>query len=202
VPGKFQAFLEMIVDVNRTIALEIIGPKGRAKFVPLLTTFFVAIFVLNFAKIFPLFMMPPTSRIAWPLFLAADSRGSSTSAWASRSRASPGTTSVGSCSRRGPQGALHHPDPDRAAVEPGAAAVHPGGAALRQHGRRPHPRGDHPGDDPRVPAVDAGGLDGGVFALIASPLVFAFELFIIALQAYIFTMLTAVYISSSMEAHH
>jgi F-type H+-transporting ATPase subunit a len=45
------------------------------------------------------------------------------------------------------------------------------------------------------------GLPVGVFGLLASPLVFAFELFIIGLQAYIFVMLTAVYIDSSMEAH-
>jgi F-type H+-transporting ATPase subunit a len=42
----------------------------------------------------------------------------------------------------------------------------------------------------------------GVFAVIISPLVFGFELLIIGLQAYIFTMLTAVYISSSVEPAH
>jgi F-type H+-transporting ATPase subunit a len=51
------------------IALDIIGPKGL-KFVPLLTTIFVFIFFMNVAKITPFLMLPPTSRIAWPLFLA------------------------------------------------------------------------------------------------------------------------------------
>ncbi|MEX0836245.1 MAG: F0F1 ATP synthase subunit A, partial [Nitriliruptor sp.] len=46
------------------------------------------------------------------------------------------------------------------------------------------------------------GLPVGILALLASPVVFIFELFIIALQAYIFTMLTAVYISSSVEPAH
>jgi F-type H+-transporting ATPase subunit a len=45
------------------------------------------------------------------------------------------------------------------------------------------------------------GLPVGILALGLSPAVFAFELFIIGLQAYIFTLLTAVYISSSMESH-
>jgi F-type H+-transporting ATPase subunit a len=45
------------------------------------------------------------------------------------------------------------------------------------------------------------GLPVGIAALAASPLVFGFEFFIISLQAYIFTMLTAVYIASSIEAH-
>ena len=41
----------------------------------------------------------------------------------------------------------------------------------------------------------------GVFGLVLAPVVFGFELFIIALQAYIFTMLTAVYIQSSIDIH-
>ena len=45
------------------------------------------------------------------------------------------------------------------------------------------------------------GFPVGVLALGLSPIVFAFELFVIGLQAYIFTLLTAVYISSSLESH-
>jgi F-type H+-transporting ATPase subunit a len=41
-----------------------------------------------------------------------------------------------------------------------------------------------------------------VIALIAAPLVFAFELLIIGLQAYIFIMLASVYIGSSVEPAH
>jgi F-type H+-transporting ATPase subunit a len=45
------------------------------------------------------------------------------------------------------------------------------------------------------------GLPIGIFGLVASPLVLGFELAIIALQAYVFTLLTAVYIGSSYETH-
>ena len=69
VPGKLQTALEGIVDFVRQIAIDIIGPKGL-KFVPLLTTMFVFIFFMNVAKITPFLMLPPTSRLAWPLFLA------------------------------------------------------------------------------------------------------------------------------------
>jgi F-type H+-transporting ATPase subunit a len=86
VPSKIQSVGELVIDFVRQIAIDIIGPKGL-KFVPLLTTFFVFVFFMNVAKITPFLMLPPTSRVAFPLFLAG-SPGSSTSASGSRSRVS------------------------------------------------------------------------------------------------------------------
>lgn len=200
VPGKLQAFLEMIIEFNRTIAMEIIGPKG-AKFVPLLTTFFVSIFALNVAKITPFLLLPPTSRAAWPLFLAMIS-------W---------TVYVGVGIKE--QGLIGYfgglafppgvPKPLYVILTPielvSALILRPFTLAVRLFANMVA------GHILVVitlvtihiflPSFPFGWMVG-VAALVASPLVFGFELFIIALQAYIFTMLTAVYISSSMEAHH
>ncbi len=199
VPGRFQALVEMLVDVNRNIAMEIIGPKGT-RFVPLLTTFFVAIFALNFAKIFPLFMMPPTARAAWPLFLALIS-------W---------LVFVGVGIKE--QGFGHYVG--GVLFPPGVPKVlyviltpiellstfvlRPFTLAVRLFANMV---AGHilvvitlSTIHIFLPSLPVGWTVGGM-ALLVSPLVFAFEFFIIGLQAYIFTMLTAVYISSSMEAH-
>jgi F-type H+-transporting ATPase subunit a len=200
VPGRFQGFLEMIVDLNRGIAVEIIGPKG-VRFVPLLTTFFVGIFALNLAKLFPLFMMPPTSRIAWPLFLAFLS-------WLVY--VGVGIKEQGLGHYFG--GVLFPPGVPKAlyiiltpiellsnfVLRPFTLAIRLFANMVAGHIlvvitlSTIHVF---------LPSMPVGWMVGG-FALLVSPIVFAFEFFIIALQAYIFTMLTAVYIGSSMEAHH
>jgi F-type H+-transporting ATPase subunit a len=197
VPGKLQSALEMVMDFVRGIILDIIGPKGL-KWAPLLTTMFVFIFFMNVAKITPFLMLPPTSRAAWPLFLALIS-------WAVY-------IFVG-FQEQGPRyitGVLFPSGVPKALyviltpieflstfiLRPFTLAVRLFANMVAGHilvvitlvtihvFLYPRP-----------------GLPVGIFGLIASPLVFGFELLIIALQAYIFTMLTAVYISSSMEAH-
>lgn len=199
VPGKLQAAIEMIVDVNRTIASDIIGPKG-AKFVPLLTTFFVGIFVLNLAKITPFMLLPPTGRIAWPLFLAVISWGVYVGV---------GIKEQGLAGYFGgvafPSGV---PKVLYVILTPieivSTLVLRPLTLAVRLFANMAA------GHILVVitlvtawiflPSFPVGWMIG-VFAVIAGPLVFGFELFIIGLQAYIFTMLTAVYIDSSMEAH-
>lgn len=70
VPGKFQAAMEAIVTFVRDyIAVEVIGPAGL-RFVPFLTTLFMFIFIGNFFEITPLVQFPTTSRMALPAFLA------------------------------------------------------------------------------------------------------------------------------------
>jgi F-type H+-transporting ATPase subunit a len=158
VPGKLQSLVEMMIDFVREIAVDIIGPKGH-RYVPILTTFFVFILFMNVAKITPFLMLPPTSRIAFPLFLA----GITWLIYVGAGIKEQGFVhyfSGAAVPARGPQGALHHPDPDRDRLQPHPAAVHPHGPTVRQHGRRPHPRRHHPGDHPRLPAVLPGRLDG------------------------------------------
>jgi F-type H+-transporting ATPase subunit a len=70
VPGKIQAAAESLVEFIRDgIATDIIGPEGR-KFVPFLTTVFVFVMFNNLFKVIPFVNFPSTSRIAMPLFLA------------------------------------------------------------------------------------------------------------------------------------
>jgi F-type H+-transporting ATPase subunit a len=198
VPGKFQAFLEMIVDFNRQIALDIIGPKGL-KFVPLLTTLFVGIFALNIAKITPLLMLPPTSRAAWPIFLAAI-------AWLVY--VGVGIKEQGFLGYFGgiafPSGV---PKALYIILTPieivSTLILRPFTLFVRLFANMVagHILVVITLVTIHVFLPSPAGWPIAAFAFIASPLVFGFELFIIGLQAYIFSMLTAVYISSSMEAH-
>ncbi len=201
VPGKLQSACEAIVDfVRNEIAIAIIGPKG-VRFVPLLTTMMVFIFFMNVAKITPGMMLPPTSRIAWPMFLALIS-------W---------LVFVGVGIKE--QGAGHYFK--ELAFPPGVPkflyviltpievvsnlVLRPFTLAIRLFANMVaghilvvitlvtiHVF---------LPSMPVGWMVG-VFGLVASPLVFGFELLIITLQAYIFTMLTAVYIASSVEPAH
>jgi len=199
VPGKLQAALEAVVDFVRQIAVEIIGPKGP-RFVPLLTTMFVFIFFMNVAKITPFLMLPPTSRIAWPLFLAVLS-------W---------LVFVGVGIKE--QGLLGYFK--ELAFPPGVPKalyviltpielvsnllLRPFTLMVRLFANMVagHILVVITLVTVQVFLYPRLGMPIGIFALIASPLVFAFELLIIGLQAYICVMLTAVSIGSSVEPAH
>jgi F-type H+-transporting ATPase subunit a len=201
VPGKLQAGCEAVVEfVREKIAMEIIGPKGAA-FVPLLTTFFVFIFFVNLAKIIPFMMLPPTGRMAWPLFLALI-------VW---------VVYVGAGIKE--QGFGHYFK--ELLFPPGVPKLlyiiltpieiisnlilRPFTLAVRLFANM---AAGHilivitlVTIHVFLPSFPLG-WTVGVIALVASPLVFGFELLIIGLQAYIFTMLAAVYIASSVEPAH
>ena len=201
VPGKLQAAAEGIVEfVRNEIAIAIIGPKGT-RFVPLLVTMMVTIFFLNLAKITPFMMLPPTGRIAWPLFFALI-------AW---------VVYVGVGIKE--QGLGHYFK--ELAFPPGVPKVlyvilTPieiiSNLVLRPFTLMVRLFANMVAGHILIvitlvtihvflPSFPVGWMLG-VFGLVASPLVFGFELLIITLQAYIFTMLTAVYIASSVEPAH
>lgn len=70
VPSKFQAAVDSLVGVVRNdIAVGIIGPEG-IKYFPYLLSIFLFILVGNLFEITPLVNFPITSRMAIPLFLA------------------------------------------------------------------------------------------------------------------------------------
>jgi F-type H+-transporting ATPase subunit a len=70
VPSKFQAAMESLVGfVRNDIAVGIIGPEG-VKYFPYLLSIFMFILVGNLFEITPLINFPITSRMAIPLFLA------------------------------------------------------------------------------------------------------------------------------------
>jgi len=70
VPTGLQNLAESAVDfVHNGIILETIGPDGMG-YAPLLFTMFTFIFALNIWEIVPFAQMPVTARIALPLFMA------------------------------------------------------------------------------------------------------------------------------------
>ena len=70
VPSKFQAACEAIVEfIREQIAIQVIGADGL-RWVPLLITIFMWVWMNNLFEIVPFINFPPTSRIALPLFLA------------------------------------------------------------------------------------------------------------------------------------
>lgn len=70
VPGKLQFVGESVYGfVRNQIALDAIGHEGM-RYVPYLATLFSFILMLNFSGIIPVLQFPATSRIAIPLFLA------------------------------------------------------------------------------------------------------------------------------------
>jgi F-type H+-transporting ATPase subunit a len=69
VPKGIQNLGEAMVDfVRHGIVYQVMGPEGE-RFVPFLTTLFSFIFVLNVFEITPLINMPVSSRMAIPLLL-------------------------------------------------------------------------------------------------------------------------------------
>jgi F-type H+-transporting ATPase subunit a len=70
VPGKMQFIAESTYGfVRDQVAKDVIGPEG-VRFASYLTSLFVFIFVLNFYEILPLAQAPVTGRIAYPAVLA------------------------------------------------------------------------------------------------------------------------------------
>jgi F-type H+-transporting ATPase subunit a len=71
VPGRFQSAVEMLLDFVRTgIAEDVLGKKAAPKYVPLLTTIFFSILAFNLTGVIPGLNIAGTSRIGLPLVLA------------------------------------------------------------------------------------------------------------------------------------
>lgn len=70
VPTKFEVVIESLLDfVRNGVAKDVIGPEGY-KYVPYLTAMFLFILVGNLFEVTPLINFPITSRMAIPAFLA------------------------------------------------------------------------------------------------------------------------------------
>ncbi|WP_344259014.1 F0F1 ATP synthase subunit A [Streptomyces sodiiphilus] len=70
VPGKFQLLAEVLYDfVRRGIGREVIGKKAEP-FVPLLVSLFFFIWIMNIWAVIPMAQLPATSIIAYPAALA------------------------------------------------------------------------------------------------------------------------------------
>lgn len=71
VPGRFQGVIEYILGVPRKMANELLGEKDGRRFLPLLTTIFLLVIGMNFTGIIPPANIATTSLIGLPLVLAA-----------------------------------------------------------------------------------------------------------------------------------
>jgi F-type H+-transporting ATPase subunit a len=70
IPGKLQNVMEAAVDaIRENIVLPTIGPEGD-RFMPLLTAMFFFVFALNFMEVVPFVQFPISSHMAIPFFLA------------------------------------------------------------------------------------------------------------------------------------
>ncbi|HVM18760.1 MAG TPA: F0F1 ATP synthase subunit A [Egibacteraceae bacterium] len=199
VPGRLQSVGESYVEFIRKLATDVIGHDGL-KFVPFLGTLFVFIFLNNMFKITPFIMLPPTGRLHIPAFLAI-------LVW---------LVYVGvGIKYQGFVGYFKEvlfppgvPWPLYILLTPieilSNLIFRPVTLTFRLFANMVagHILVVITLITIHVFFVVGPGLPISIFALIISPLVFAFELFVIGLQAYIFVMLTAVYISTSMHAHH
>jgi F-type H+-transporting ATPase subunit a len=199
IPGRLQAVGEAFMEFIRKLAIDVIGPQGT-RFVPFLATLFAFIFLNNFFKITPFIMLPPTARLHIPAFLALF-------VWLIY-------VTVGMVS----QGPVRYfkemlfppgvPWPLYLLLTPieilSNLIFRPVTLTFRLFANMV---AGHILVVITLITIHAflvlgPGLPVGVLALILSPVVFAFEMFVISLQAYIFTMLTAVYISTSVHAAH
>lgn len=209
VPGRFQGAMEGLVDIVRTnIVPQAIGPDGK-KFIPLLTSIFLFIFVNNFFEIMPFVNFPSTGRMAVPALLAVMSLTM--------------FIAVG-IKAQGPKYFLNAVKP------PGVPApililiipieiistfiVRPLTLAVRLFANM---MAGHillavvflasnafliDFHDLTSPAFNVRGFPIGLVALAGAVALVAFELLVSFLQAYIFTILTAVYIGGSLHPDH
>jgi F-type H+-transporting ATPase subunit a len=199
-PGKFQAACEALVEfIREQIAIQAIGADG-VRWVPLLLTIFMFVWINNLFEIIPFINFPPTSRIAIPFFLAA-------MVWVLYIYL--GIRAQGA--KRYFKDSIFHPAAPKAlwpligpiefisnfVTRPVTLTVRLFANMMAGHilltllfitahaflAWRP-------------------GLPVGIVGLVASPLMIGFEFVVGVLQAYIFTILTAVYIGTSVHPEH
>lgn len=209
VPGRFQLAVENIVlFVRNNIATDVIGPQG-ARYAPLLTAMFFFIWINNLYEVTPGVNFPTTARMAVPAMLAMMS-------WALFIFAGVG--------KHGPRYFL---DAIKPSGVPGFVLpliipielvstfiVRPLTLAVRLFANL---MAGHiilaivfvsansflfdAANLDFAPGGFVGAILGVFLAFAAGPLVVVFEIVVGTIQAYIFTILTAVYINSSLSHH-
>jgi F-type H+-transporting ATPase subunit a len=201
VPGKLQYAGEVVYDfIREGVAREVMGPAGL-KFAPYLCTLFCFIFVNNIFEILPLAQVPVNSRIAFPLVLALISYGIYN--WVGIKKKGFWGYLKGIAIPPGvPKGILIIVTPieliSQLILQPATLAIRLFANMFAGHllllvffsGA--------------LYLFGTGGVGYGFGAVsfLMSILLTGFELIVIALQAYVFTILTSVYISNAMAEEH
>lgn len=200
VPRGTQNLVESVVDfIRNQIVLPVMGPRGLS-YLPYLTTLFVFIFAMNIFEVVPGIHFPPTSRIAIPLFLAvityvlfvrAGMKTSGSLGYFKEVLFPPGV----------PKFMLIILVPiefvSTLIVRPASLAIRLFANMMAGHLML------------TVFFLGTAYLYGrpltfgwGVLAMFTSAGLIGFEIFVALLQAFIFTILTAVYIAGSLEPAH
>ena len=200
VPSKLQAGMEALVSfVRDSVAIDIIGPEGRA-FVPFLMSIFMFVWLNNLFGVIPFVNFPATSRIALPMFLAII-------VWF--------TFIIVGMVKQGPfryfKDILIPPGVPKAVLPLLAPIELVSNIILRPITLTIRLFANMVAGHILLTVVflaihafifSARGFPVGIAVLLVSPLAVAFELFIEFLQAYIFIILTSVYISGSLHPQH
>ena len=200
VPGRLQAAAEGLVEfVRDSIAIDIIGPQGR-RYAPLLVSIFFFVWFNNLFEVLPFVNFPSTSRIAlpmllaiivWLLFLFIGIRTQGPVKYFKDILIPPGV----------PKGMV----PLIGLIEfISTVIVRPITLTIRLFANMV---AGHILLTIVFIAIHSflvlgPGLPVGLVVLAISPLAVGFELFVGALQAYIFVILTAVYIDGSLNPAH
>ena len=204
VPTGAQNMAEPAVDfVDDGIILQTIGPDGM-KFLPFLLSLFFFVFFTNIFEIIPFIQFPANARMANPLFLALivwvtfHLHGLQEAGLSGLHRARPS-------SRPGVPKALY------VLVTPIeflstflVRPVLPRRPALRQHAGRPPAAGDLRRADrcAALPQQRSRASPVAVLPFAMDVAITGFEVLVAVLQAFIFTILTAVYIGGAMHPEH
>ena len=204
VPSKSQYLGETAYFfVRNTIARDMIGHDFR-RYLPLLIALFSFVLVNNLWGVFPLSLLPTPSHVGWPYGLAilvwVIYNGVGIAKYRFLRLPQEHNAARG---RAGIHVAADHPAGVR--FQHHRPADHPVLATLRQHVRR-SPAGAGVRVGRGVPAVcipqSIINKTAGVVSLIFSMAIFGLEIFVQSLQAFIFTVLTAQYISSAAAEEH
>lgn len=208
VPTRMQTVMESILlFVRNNIAIDVIGPKG-ARYAPLLVAMFLFIFINNIYGITPFVNLPASSRMALPAFLAVFS-------W-----------TIFIFAGVAQHGLKYFADAVMPSGVPKALyviiipielvstfIVRPLTLAIRLFANM---MAGHiilaiifvaanqfmfDFANMEVASGVGGFVLGGLLAVLAGPAMMLFEIVVATIQAYIFTILTAVYINSSLSHH-
>ncbi|NTW42343.1 MAG: F0F1 ATP synthase subunit A [Cellulomonadaceae bacterium] len=203
VPGRTQNAVEMLLDFVRVnVAEELLGTRNAPRYVPLLTTIFFAILAFNLTGVVPLLNISTTGLIGLPLMLAlwvlvmylgAGIKAHGLGGFLKNSLFPPGVPAV--------MYVLLTP------IELLTVFVlRPATLALRLMANMVagHLMLVLCFSATQFFIVEAsGGMKVfGAFSLVGGIMLTLFELFVAALQAYIFVVLTAVYLNLSIEEEH